>query len=213
MHFEAIQATVQTVAGDPARQDRAAASAAVVAEHGSIPSARRPTRTSTCWTAPLLNAKSDDYEPVGFSHRIHDELTGGDCGVCHHRYATAEGDRVGMDIKELHAPMDIKLGGPCSSCHDDMAKNPPQSCSRCHGLPNEPDEPSRIGLKGAYHRQCIGCHERQLKPASAPTDCASCHHPWTPDHSDAGDLHGQAQPAGGDPHLPELPRRRWDRTC
>ena len=61
--------------------------------------------------------------------------------------------------------------------------NPPQSCSRCHGLPNEPDDPARIGLKGAYHRQCIGCHERQLKPASAPTDCTACHHPWTPDHS------------------------------
>ena len=39
--------------------------------------------------------------------------------------------------------MEIKLGGPCSSCHDDMAANPPQSCSRCHGLPNEPDESPR----------------------------------------------------------------------
>ncbi len=48
----------------------------------------------------MLNAKSDDYEPVGFSHRIHDELTEGDCGVCHHRYAMAEGDRVGVDIKD-----------------------------------------------------------------------------------------------------------------
>ena len=55
-----------------------------------------------------------------------------------------------------------------------------------HALPRrartEADAPSRIGLKGAYHRQCIGCHERQLKPASAPTACNACHHPWTPDH-------------------------------
>jgi hypothetical protein len=49
----------------------------------------------------VLNAKSDDYEPVGFAHRIHDELTGGDCGVCHHRYAATAGDRVGVDIKDL----------------------------------------------------------------------------------------------------------------
>ena len=49
-----------------------------------------------------------------------------------------------------------------------MEKNPPQSCASCHGAPNEADAPSRIGLKGAYHRQCIGCHERQLKPASRP---------------------------------------------
>jgi octaheme c-type cytochrome (tetrathionate reductase family) len=53
----------------------------------------------------------------------------------------------------------------------------------CHGLANEADAPARIGLKGAYHRQCIGCHESQRKPSTAPTDCATCHHPWTPDHA------------------------------
>ena len=63
-----------------------------------------------------------------------------------------------------------------------MADNPPQSCARCHGLPNEADAPARLGLKGAYHRQCINCHERHMQPAPAPTECNSCHHPWTPDH-------------------------------
>ena len=145
-------------------------------------------------SSAVLGAKSDDYEPVRFSHRIHDELTGGDCGVCHHRYATAAEDRVGVDIKDLHAPMEIKMGGVLCSCHDDMAKNPPQSCARCHGLPNETDAPSRIGLKGAYHRQCIGCHERQLKPAFAPTECAACHHPWTPDHSTLVAFTGKPSP-------------------
>ncbi|MFA5027863.1 MAG: Ni/Fe-hydrogenase cytochrome b subunit [Candidatus Methylomirabilota bacterium] len=129
-----------------------------------------------------LNAQADDYEPVRFSHRIHDGLTGGDCGACHHRHAAAADDRVGVDIKELHAPMEIRLGGACSACHDDMTKNAPQGCARCHGRPNEPDAPTRLGLKGAYHRQCIGCHERQ-RAAAAPTACAACHHPWTPDHS------------------------------
>jgi len=129
-----------------------------------------------------LNGRADDYEPVGFSHRIHDELTGGDCGVCHHRFTADEQDRVGIDLKEYHAQFDVKLGGACSACHQDMHANPPQGCPRCHGAPYEADSPSRIGLKGAYHRQCIGCHERQLKPASAPTACNSCHHPWTPDH-------------------------------
>ena len=130
----------------------------------------------------ILSARSDDYEPVGFAHRIHDELTGGDCGVCHHRFATDEKDRVGVDIKEFHGQMNVKLGGACSACHQDMKQNAPQGCRRCHGAPYEADAPSRIGLKGAYHRQCIGCHERQLKPASAPTACNGCHHPWTPDH-------------------------------
>jgi len=193
VHFEAIQATVQTV--EEIQRVKAESPAPAVTMAGTA----YPERPSAYKNFYLLNsevlgAKSDDYEPVGFAHRIHDELTEGDCGVCHHRYAMAPGDRVGVDIKDLHAPMDIKMGGACASCHNDMAKNPPQSCSRCHGLPNEPDSPSRIGLKGAYHRQCIGCHERQLKPASAPTECASCHHPWTPDHSTLVALNGKPTP-------------------
>ena len=86
----------------------------------------------------LLGSRSDDYEPVGFSHRIHDELDGGDCGVCHHRYASEANDRVGVDIRELHAQMDVKLGGPCSACHQDMENNPPQSCAAATACPTSP---------------------------------------------------------------------------
>jgi len=132
---------------------------------------------------PLLNAATDDYEPVAFAHRIHDEITGGDCGVCHHRYSWDANDRVGESIVDLHDSIGVTLGGPCASCHEDMKENPPQSCARCHRLPNEADDPARLGLKGAYHRQCIGCHEEHMEPAPAPTECNSCHHPWTPDHS------------------------------
>jgi octaheme c-type cytochrome (tetrathionate reductase family) len=181
VHIEAIQASVQTVR----EVQRVHAQSPSPAAAGGPVYPQRPKAYKNFYLldSEVLKAKADDYEPVGFAHRIHDELTEGDCGVCHHRYSRDEKDRVGEDIKALHAAMEIKLGGPCSSCHDDMAQNPPQSCFRCHGLPNESDSPSRIGLKGAYHRQCIGCHERQLKPAPAPTECASCHHPWTPDHS------------------------------
>jgi len=182
VHIEAMQASLTTVQGIE-RVKVALAVAADAVEAPSYPQRPAAYKNFYLLDSQLLNSKSDDYEPVGFSHRIHDELVGGDCGVCHHRYATSENDRVGEDIKELHASNDVKLGGPCSSCHDNMEQNAPQSCSRCHGLPDEPDDPARIGLKGAYHRQCIGCHERQLKPASAPTACAACHHPWTPDHS------------------------------
>jgi octaheme c-type cytochrome (tetrathionate reductase family) len=181
VHFEAIQATVRTV--EEIKRVKAeppsATPASAVVRYPERPAAYR---NFYLLDSKLLAARSDDYEPVGFAHRIHDEITGGDCGACHHRFATDDKDRVGTDIRELHASMDVKLGGPCSACHDDMAENPPQRCGHCHGLPNEPDAPARIGLKGAYHRQCIGCHERQLQPASAPTDCAACHHPWTPDH-------------------------------
>jgi octaheme c-type cytochrome (tetrathionate reductase family) len=193
VHFEAIQATVKTVEEIQRVKTESPAPASAIAGQ-AYPQRPSAYKNFYLLNSAVLGAKSDDYEPVGFSHRIHDELVEGDCGVCHHRYSMAEGDRVGVDIRDLHAPMDIKMGGACASCHDDMAKNPPQSCTRCHGLPNEADSPARIGLKGAYHRQCIGCHERQLKPASAPTECASCHHPWTPDHSTLVAFTGKPSP-------------------
>jgi octaheme c-type cytochrome (tetrathionate reductase family) len=182
VHFEAHQATVRTVEEIRRVKTEQPVRPAPVAG-AAYPQRPEAYKNYYLLNSAVLGAKSDDYEPVRFSHRIHDELTGGDCGVCHHRFSTAGGDRVGVEVKELHAAMAIRMGGPCAACHDDMAKIPPQSCTRCHGLPNEPDAPARIGLKGAYHRQCIGCHERQLKPAFAPTECAACHHPWTPDHS------------------------------
>ena len=36
-----------------------------------------------------------------------------------------------------------------------------RKCAFCHASSNEPDFPARIGLRGAYHRQCIGCHQEQ----------------------------------------------------
>ncbi|MCX6552096.1 MAG: Ni/Fe-hydrogenase cytochrome b subunit [Acidobacteria bacterium] len=163
---------------------RVKAEAPVFAKAATVAYPERPPDYKNFYelNSPVLSARSEDYEPVAFSHRIHDELVGGDCGVCHHRFASDEKDRVGTDIREFHGQFGVKLGGACSTCHQDMEKNPPQGCARCHGAPYEADAPSRIGLKGAYHRQCIGCHERQLKPASAPTACNGCHHPWTPDH-------------------------------
>lgn len=181
VHRSAVAASERTVA----EVERVIAAEPVHLEGPRIAPPLRPERYRRVYTLsnPLLNATSDDYEPVSFAHRIHDELTGGDCGVCHHRYSWDGDDRVGEDIVALHESIEVPLGGPCASCHEDMADNPPQSCARCHGLPNEADAPSRLGLKGAYHRQCISCHERHMQPAPAPTECDSCHHPWTPDHA------------------------------
>jgi octaheme c-type cytochrome (tetrathionate reductase family) len=133
--------------------------------------------------SPLLNTRADYYEPVVFSHRSHDVDTGSDCSVCHHRMSDDESDRVGMDLKTMHDEIEVRIGGACAACHEDMGEKEMQKCSACHIASNEEDNPSRIGLKGAYHRQCIGCHVEQPASANAPTDCISCHHPITPDHS------------------------------
>ncbi|MEI7437878.1 MAG: Ni/Fe-hydrogenase cytochrome b subunit, partial [bacterium] len=130
----------------------------------------------------LLNSRGDYFEPVRFSHRSHDVNSGGDCGVCHHRVASGKDDRIGEDIKTMHLGIDVRIGGACSSCHD-MTLKAPTACGQCHGLPNEADSPARIGLKGAYHRQCLGCHAALPVGGNAPTDCNSCHHPLVPDHA------------------------------
>jgi octaheme c-type cytochrome (tetrathionate reductase family) len=181
VHEKAVQATVRTV--EEVNRVKAAQPVHAAVAVASYPQRPEAYKNFYLLDSDYLNSRSEDYEPVPFAHRIHDEWTGGDCGVCHHRYAMSEGDRVGEDIKSLHASIEVQLGGPCAACHDDMASNPPQACGLCHAGPNEADDPARLGLKGAYHRQCIGCHERQLQPAPAPTECGSCHHPWTPDHA------------------------------
>jgi octaheme c-type cytochrome (tetrathionate reductase family) len=131
----------------------------------------------------VADPKGEYYEPSRFTHVSHDELTGGDCGICHHRVSWDDEDRVGDDLATLHEMFDVRIGGPCSTCHD-MESITIQRCSSCHRAPNEPDHRTRPGLRGAFHRLCIGCHEDETAPVEAPTECTSCHHPLTPDHAD-----------------------------
>ncbi len=134
--------------------------------------------------SPLLNTRTDYYAPVRFSHRSHDNYVGGNCAVCHHRYSDDSSDRVGEGFKEMHASIEIRMGGACLTCHEDLNDKEFQKCGHCHVASNEPDYPARIGLKGAYHRQCIGCHQEQAASVYAPIDCISCHHPVTPEHGE-----------------------------
>jgi octaheme c-type cytochrome (tetrathionate reductase family) len=136
----------------------------------------------------ILNTATDFYEPARFTHRTHDVVTDGNCGVCHHRFSMDEEDRIGEDVKEFHMEFDVRIANaPCGSCHD-MEDIYVQKCSTCHWLPGEADDLNRLGLKGAYHQQCIGCHEAQPDSQRAPVDCLSCHHPYTPDHSELVEL-------------------------
>ncbi|MFC2171411.1 tetrathionate reductase family octaheme c-type cytochrome [Acidobacteriota bacterium] len=112
----------------------------------------------------IVNKLTDEYKPVRFYHRAHAIIVQGTCTVCHHRVPGIEEDRVGVKI-----------------CRKDMTFNRPNRCSQCHGLPNESDQRQRPGMKGALHRRCIDCHQRE---AEGPTECSSCHHPRVPNHRD-----------------------------
>jgi octaheme c-type cytochrome (tetrathionate reductase family) len=113
----------------------------------------------------ITNENIDDYDPVRFMHKAHAARLGGDCTVCHHRAQRGDGDRIGLVIHSA-----------------DLAEIRPTSCILCHQVPNQADHPYRPGLKGAYHRKCIGCH--QEASTGAPIDCSTCHHRHVPDHKE-----------------------------
>ena len=72
-----------------------------------------------------------------------------------------------------HAGM-ARMTGSCAVCHHytpDGLKHP--ACKTCHERNSRKNDIHKPGLKGAYHRQCMGCHREW----SGETRCGACHHP------------------------------------
>ncbi|MEW6674962.1 MAG: sulfate respiration complex hexadecaheme cytochrome HmcA [Nitrospirota bacterium] len=66
----------------------------------------------------------------------------------------------------------------CEGCHHnrhleaEAKKNTPPSCRNCHPISFDPQNINKPRLLAAYHRRCIGCHEKmELKPM----ECKDCH--------------------------------------
>ncbi len=83
----------------------------------------------------------------------------------------------------------------CALCHhyrplDEQAIETVR-CSACHQEPFRKDHPDRLGLKAAYHQQCMGCHQGMNR---GPEDCKGCHSKNTPDHTEKIQLAGKPLP-------------------
>jgi predicted CXXCH cytochrome family protein len=75
----------------------------------------------------------------------------------------------------------IGMAGDCSVCHHHTPQGQQHpECQSCHGLQPKGEEIRMPSLKGAFHRQCMGCH-REWAHAD---DCQTCHQP-------NGSSHGQ----------------------
>ncbi len=60
----------------------------------------------------------------------------------------------------------------CGGCHHNSTvglKPPP--CASCHNRPDVAANPLMPGLRGAYHQQCIGCHQTMEIKKTGCTDC------------------------------------------
>lgn len=83
-----------------------------------------------------------------------------------------------------HAEM-VGMGQGCELCHHYSPEGRIPPCRECHGkIASETENLGKPGLKGAFHRQCMGCHREW----SHATECVICHVPI------------EGQTIGGDDH-------------
>jgi hypothetical protein len=81
-------------------------------------------------------------------------------------------DRIGDSKLAAHFHPDP--GTLCQGCHHHapVSKTPSQ-CISCHGKPFDEKNLNAPGLLGAYHRQCMGCHEQMGLEKN--NECSACH--------------------------------------
>ncbi len=114
-----------------------------------------------------INSIQKYYDGVNFNHAAHiNNLK--DCGLCHHH-------TTGAQVSDPN----------CVRCHKNSGAQAVVSCKGCHAA--EPFTPEalkrqrdqhppifhmdKVGLKGAYHLSCVGCHKKM----DGPTGCQDCH--------------------------------------
>lgn len=122
-----------------------------------VTAAQDPPKTVT------IDRLSQLFAPVTFDHLMHQDVAS--CARCHHH---TTGDAAEPQ---------------CAGCHQGR-KVATVACRDCHvvesfsaaALNEKEKDRSRYhidkpGLKGAYHRNCFGCHEE----VGGPLGCEDCH--------------------------------------
>ncbi|MBU8911563.1 MAG: cytochrome c family protein, partial [Desulfobacterales bacterium] len=106
----------------------------------------------------VIGALSNEYMPSQFPHR---------------KVVQAISQRV--EKSNMAKAFHNDQAGLCMGCHHNSPKTlePPQ-CASCHSKKG-PGRDGRPGLMGAYHGQCITCHQKMDIKSVAATDCAKCH--------------------------------------
>lgn len=141
-------------------------------------------------TTATLATLADLFEPVSFDHAMHVDVAGNDCAICHHH-------TTGTPVTDEQ----------CARCHKNSGEAASVACRDCHPanpfsaeyLQTIADSPllyhiDKPGLKGAYHRKCLGCH----KEMGAPIECENCH--TRTEKGDAFYRSGKFAPAPGQEH-------------
>ena len=100
-----------------------------------------------------------DYEAVEFPHRR----------IVHALMKDVATSRLAESFHNNAATL-------CQGCHHNSpAQQKPPACNSCHGKPFTADNSLKPGLMGAYHQQCMTCHEAMGIEKPASRDCTACH--------------------------------------
>ncbi|WDP91811.1 MAG: cytochrome c3 family protein [Desulfobacter sp.] len=101
---------------------------------------------------------AEEYKPSSFPHRA----------VVEAIFKQVGDNAMGKSFHKSDLTM-------CAGCHHNSpATMTPPQCASCHS--KEPDiATGKPGLKGAYHGQCITCHQKMEVKSVLPTDCTKCH--------------------------------------
>ncbi|HJV35622.1 MAG TPA: cytochrome c3 family protein [Geomonas sp.] len=126
--------------------------------------------TASCLSAPdviTLNQNGKLYKPFSFDHAKHIQIIK-ECSDCHH-----------------HTTGTLVTDPNCAKCHSNSSPTKVVSCKGCHSAkPFSPESLAAksenkqrfhldvMGIKGAMHENCLGCHE---KKGAGPTGCQDCH--------------------------------------
>jgi hypothetical protein len=110
-----------------------------------------------------INAMVDKYEAVTLPHR---------------KIVRSLAER--MEDNRLAGLFHGQASTLCLGCHHNSpASTQPPKCAACHGEPFKNGPDGRPGLLGAYHGQCLSCHQAMQIEKPAATDCTACHKPKT----------------------------------
>lgn len=121
---------------------------------GTYPAADIPETVS-------IGSLADKYEPVKLPHRrIVEKLV------------------AGIGDSRMAGVFHRTPGTVCQGCHHNSpAAVKPPKCASCHisSKSFELNDTEKPGLVGAFHQQCIGCHDRMGIEKPARNDCIGCH--------------------------------------
>lgn len=109
----------------------------------------------------VIKGLSDQYQPATMPHRK----------IVQTLVNNITDDKL---AKYFHADK----GTICQGCHHNAPPTQkPVGCNSCHGKPFDSQKPFMPGLMGAYHQQCMGCHDQMGIQKPAAVDCTGCHKP------------------------------------